>query len=90
MLDCSRAYENGRAKKGKETALFFAECVAVPAAIEESAVILRRNLATFAQALERLVDRWLPMKGAAHTGGGGSRLPVLHAHAPEEVDDGLH
>jgi hypothetical protein len=82
MLDCSRAYENGRAQKGKETAPRLAECVAVPAAIEQSAVIKRRNLAPFAQALERLVDRRLPMKGAAHTGGGGSRLPVLHAHAP--------
>ena len=83
MLDCSRAYQNGRAKtKGKETAPATAECFAVPAAKEESAVSLRRNLAPFAQALERLVDRWLPMKGAAHTGGGGSRLPVLHAHAP--------
>jgi hypothetical protein len=46
--DTCSTYENGCEQKGKETAPEFAECVAVPAAIEESAVKLRRNLAPFA------------------------------------------
>ena len=85
MLDCSRAYENGRALKGKETAPFLAECVAVPAAVVQSAVPKRRNTTPFALALERLVERWVPPNGDASILDGGSWLPLLHAHDPTEV-----
>ena len=85
MLDCSRAYENGRALKGKETAPLVAERVAVPAAVEQSAVLKRRNTTPFALALERLVERWIPMHGAANIADGGSWLPLLRAHASTEV-----